>query len=372
MASCNNDKQQVMPIQKITTVNVEQKDVPIYREFVGQVYGEKDIPIRARIEGFLEGIHFEEGSQVKKDQLLYSIDPDPFEARVNTQRSKVAEAETMMVKAKSDLNRVRPLAELNAVSKSDLDAAEAEYEASVSAVEAAKSNLKSAQIELGYTKIYSPISGLIGITQARVGDFVGREPNPVILNTVSQTDNVKVRFFLSESDYLMLGREMIRNFQSLQTRELDDDEKIPLELILSDGSTYDYTGTTDFADRGIDATTGSILIQANFPNPDKLLRPGLYAKVKVPIRNVKDALLIPQRCIMELQGLHSVYIVNDSNVVQNQQITIGPAIGDLQLVEEGLQQGDMIVIDALQKVRDGMKIEPQLIEFESKTNPQQK
>ncbi|MCD4665238.1 MAG: efflux RND transporter periplasmic adaptor subunit, partial [Bacteroidales bacterium] len=200
--SCKEEKNIKVPIPEIQVVQVIQKDVPIYNEFVGQVYGEKDIPIRARVEGFLEGIHFKEGLKVTKGQLLYSIDPLPFEAKVNSQKSRLAEAETMQVKAKSDLDRYIPLAKKNAVSQSDLDAKQAQYDADVSSVDAARSNLRSAEIELGYCKIYSPINGIIGKTLARVGDFVGREPNPVILNTVSKTDNVRVTFFLTEADYL--------------------------------------------------------------------------------------------------------------------------------------------------------------------------
>ena len=369
-ASCGSEEQTVVPPQNITVVEAIQKDVPIYREFVGQIYGEKDIPIRARVEGFLEGIHFEEGLFVKEDQLLYTIDPEPFQAKVNAQISKVAEAETMMIKAKSDLDRYIPLAELNAVSKSDLDATQAKYDASISAVDAAKANLRSAQIELGYTKIYSPINGLIGITQARVGDFVGREPNPVILNTVSETNQVKVRFYLTETDYLYLSRDYSQKIEELNAQELDEQERAKLELILSDGSTYEHIGTIDFIDRGVDATTGSILVQANFPNPKLILRPGMYAKVKLAARNVEGAILIPQRCVMELQGLHLVYVVNDSNVVSSRQITTGPDIGDYILVENGLKTGEKVVIDALQKVRGGIIIVPEVIEFDSKSDQQ--
>ncbi len=368
--SCGSKEQATPPPQQISVVQALQKDVPIYREFIGEVYGEKDIPIRARVEGFLEGIHFDEGSDVKEGQLLYTIDPRPFEADVNAQQSLVAEAKTMMIKAKSDLDRYKPLAELNAVSKSDLDAAQAEYDASVSSLEAAKANLRSTQIQLGYTKIYSPINGIIGITKARVGDFVGKDPNPVILNTVSETSNVKVRFYITETDYLYLSREYIEKMSLKAEGEPDPEREPNIELILSDGSVYEEKGTVDFIDRSIDASTGSMLIQANFPNPKLILRPGLYAKVKVIARNIKDAILIPQRCIMELQGLHSVYVVNDSNIVESRQITTGPTIGDYWLIEEGLKANEKVVIDALQKVRPDMEIIPEVIEFESKTNLQ--
>lgn len=373
LLSCKNKVQQETQIQEIPVVTVLQKDVPIYEEFVGQVYGEKDIPIRARVEGLLEGIHFKEGLGVAKGQLLYTIDPKPLEAKVNTQRSKVAEAQTMLVKAKSDLARYKPLAEINAVSQSDLDAAQAEYDATISSLEAAKSNLESAQIELGYTKIYSPINGVIGKTIAKVGDFVGREPNPVILNTVSQINNVKVQFFLTESEYLTIIREVNVSRKKSGTKDgerLEIRKKDNLELILSDGSLYDYKGSIDFVDRGVDATTGSMLVQGNFPNPNSVLRPGLYSKVKIEMEVLEGALLVPQRCLMELQGQYSVYVVSDSNMVEARQVVVGEKLDDYMVISEGLMPNEKIVIDALQKVRTGMQVSPSLIEFESKSTQQ--
>jgi membrane fusion protein (multidrug efflux system) len=273
----------------------------------------------------------------------------------------------MLAKAKSDLDRYKPLAEMNAVSKSDLDAKQAQYDAALSSLEAAKSNRQSTQIELGYTRIYAPISGIIGKTKAKVGDFVGRDPNPVILNVVSETSNVKVDFFLTESEYLEIFRQ-ISDFREKQNMKAD--EKIQakennIELILSDGSVYEHKGTIDFIDRSVDATTGSILVQANFPNPESILRPGLYGKVKVEMEVEKDALLVPQRCVMELQGKYSVYVVNDSIKVESRQIEIGQKIGDYYLVTDGLKTGEKVVIDALQVVRTGMEVSPTVIEFKS-------
>lgn len=370
--SCSKKKQDQTAFQEISVVEVIQKDVPVYREFVAEVYGEKDIPIRARVEGLLEGIHFDEGFAVKQGQLLYTIDPKPLEARVNAQKSRVAEAETMLAKAKSDLDRYKPLAEINAVAKSDLDAKQAQYDASVSSLEAAKSNMKSAQIELGYTKIYSPINGIIGKTNAKVGDFVGREPNPVILNVVSETKSVKVEFFITESEYLDIFREIL---VVRQNNKMKPDERIALQkdnldLILSDGSLYNHKGNIDFIDRGVDATTGSILVQASFPNPDFILRPGLFAKIKIEMQVIRGAILIPQRCITELQGRYSVYAVNDSNKVETIQITPGQKIDDYIVVTEGLKPNEKIVIDALQKVQTGMVVSPTVIEFQSQ-KPQQ-
>ncbi|MBW2158082.1 MAG: efflux RND transporter periplasmic adaptor subunit, partial [Deltaproteobacteria bacterium] len=184
--SCSKKEEQPrLLVPDIPVFETQAQEVPIYQEFVGQVYGYKDIAIRARVEGFLEDIHFQEGSPIAKDTLLYTLESQKFEADVAAKMSRVAEAQTMLAKAKSDLNRIKPLAEEKAVSESDLDASVAQHEASIESVKAAEANLRASKIQLGYTKIYSPISGIIGKTKAKVGDFVGSSPNPVILNTIS-------------------------------------------------------------------------------------------------------------------------------------------------------------------------------------------
>jgi len=361
--SCSKESEkQVAAPPTIQVIEVIQKDVPIYQEFVGQAYGLLDIPIRARVEGFLEEIHFKEGFGVKKGQLLYTIDSQPFQAEVAEKKSKLAEAKTMLVNAQNELARYKPLAKINAVSKSDLDAAQASKDAAESGVNAAEANLELALINLSYTKIKSPINGLIGKTEARVGEFVGKTPNPVILNTVSRIDRIRVQFFLTESQYIILARNY------LQEQNIKAEEVRNLELILSDGSIYSEKGKVDFLDRNVDTSTGSLLVQASFPNPNKILRPGMYAKVKVEMEIIKAALLVPQRCVMELQGQYSVYVVDENNTVQSRQVVVGQTIGDLWLINEGLNAGDKVVIDGLQKVGTGVVITPELIEFTSKSN----
>lgn len=368
--SCgSNNTNKPAPIPEITVIEAAQQDVPIYRDFVGQVYGSSDIPIRARVSGFLEGIHFQEGNLVKKGQLLYTIDQQTYKAKVAVEQSKLAEAKTSMVKAESDLNRIKPLAEINAVSKSDLDAAVAQYEAAKAYVEAAKSSLEIAKIDLGYCSVKSPINGLIGKTNAKRGEFVGQNPNPVILNTVSITDSILVEFYLSEGDYIELARKAINIEEGKTVRPEKYDPDI--KLILADGSTYKEQGSINFVDRSVDPNTGSILIQAVFPNPSGLLRPGLYAKVRIKVNVVKDAILIPQRCVSELQGQYSVYVVNDSNRVETKQINVGPRINDYWLIENGLEAKDKVVIDALQKVSEGAMVKPKVIEFKSKSKETQ-
>ena len=334
------------------------QEIPIHKEFVGQVYGFKDIAIRARVEGFLEGIHFKEGSEVEKGELLYTLESQPFEAAVAEKMSMVAEAKTVLAKAVSDLNRIRPLAEQNAVSQRDLDSAVALHEAAIASVEAAEANFKAANIQLSYTRISSPISGIIGKTKAKVGDFVGKSPNPVILNTVSQIDNVLVEFFITENQYLQLARRYL----SSEPDSRATTDRVALELILADGTRYEHKGKAEFIDREVDPTTGAILIQASFPNPEKLLRPGQFAKVKAEIEVVKQGIVIPQRSVMELQGMYNVYLVDESNKVVKQNIKVGPKIKDFWLIKEGLRPGEKVVYEGLQKVKEEMTVNPILQE----------
>ena len=369
IASCV-EKKTPPPPPEIPVVEVMQADVPIYKKFVGQVYGYSDIPIRARVTGFLEGIHFDEGLRVNKGQLLYTIDPEEYQSKVATQQSHLAEAKTEQAKAESDLNRIKPLAEINAVSKSDLDAAQAQYDAAVSYVNAMESNLHFAKINLGYCWMKSPINGIIGKTEARVGEFVGKEPNPVILNTVSTIDTVRVEFYLAEADYIRLAQKFIElnKVNEKSIREKEKEEK--LSLILADGSEFKYKGYINFFNREVDPQTGSLLVQTVFQNPDKLLKPGQYAKVVVKMRDAKNALYIPQRCMIEMQGQYSVFVVNNENKVESRQVVAGERVNDYWIIKEGLQAGEKVVIDALQKVGSGLEVKPEITVFESKSTQQ--
>ena len=369
-SGCKNKKQKEAPLPDVKVIEVIQRNTPLYEEFVGQIYGLKDIPIRARVEGFLEGIFFAEGMPVKKGQLLYSIDPEPFLAEVAARKSELAEAKTILVNAENELKRYKPLAEINAVSESDLDAAQATRDAAEAGVEAAKANLDLANIRLSYTKIKSPIRGLIGKTEAKEGEFVGKEPNVVILNTVSRIDTVRVQFFLTERDYLLLIKEVRERMRSGEKLAGKIKNRYTLELILSDGSVYDHKGAVDFINRNVDPTTGSMLVEAHFPNPDGILRPGLYAKVKVNVATIHDALLVPQRCVIELQGKYSVFVVNKDGTTLAKQVTVGERVKDLWLIKEGLSPGDKVVIDGIQKIASGTKVDAELIEFESNDNPE--
>lgn len=369
LTSCKDKEAKVLPPQNIEVYKVVPKTVPIYEVFVGQVYGEKDIPIRARVEGFLEGIHFKEGSTIKKGDLLYVIDPDPFKEAVVAKQSMVAQANTLLIQTESDLKRVKPLAEMDAVSKRELDMAQAQRDASVSTLKAANADLNIAEINLSYTRILSPIDGIIGKTLAREGEFVGKDPNPVILNTVSDISEIRVQFFLSENEYLRVAREIskVKKDNPKKARE----EKVEIELILSDGSTFDQKGEMDFIDRNIDTSTGTILVQATFPNPNRIIRPGQFARVKIKVMEVKDAIIVPQKCLTELQGQYSVLVVNAENKVKTVQVEIGERIPGYTIIKSGVKSGDQIILEGLQKASPDMEVIPVVTEYKiEETNKQ--
>ena len=364
--SCKEKEQKTALAPQIKVVEVFKQDVPIYNYFVGEVFGEEDVSINARVEGFLTGIHFIEGSKVEKGDLLYTIDPEPFNAAIAANESKVSEAQTRYLNAENDLARVKPLAEMDAVSKSDLDYAEANKDASLAARKAAEAVLRMAEINLSYTKIKAPISGFIGKTLARIGDFVGRSPNPVILNTISKVENIRVQFFITETDYLNL----IKTYQKNNLDSNSEKSKIEIELLLSDGSKHPYKGVVDFVNREIDASTGAILIQASFPNTNLILKPGQYTRVKIKYKDEKGALLIPQRVVSELQGEYSVFIVNNENKIESRKVVIGEKFNDYFMVKEGLELGDKVVLEGLQKVGSGMEVMPEVTIFESQIKTQ--
>lgn len=351
--SCSGDEPSNIPAPKVQVYEIVEEDVPIINEFVGNVAGQKDIAIRARAIGFLEGIHFDEGRIIKKGKLLYTIESQQYESESAAMQSKLAEAKTNLAYTESDLKRIKPLAANNAVSQSDLDAAVAKNEAAKSNVSAAEANLRAANILLDYTKIKAPINGIIGKTKAKVGDFVGQSPNPVILNVVSLIDTILVDFYLTESFYLKIFRKYF------DTKEIHNpnENRNNLELVLVDGSVFNHKGSVKFIDREVDPTTGAILVQAAFPNPEGLIRPGQFAKIRAEVNVVKEGILIPQRCVMELQGMHSVFVVTAENKIESREIKTGPTVGNSWLIEEGLKTGEKIVYEGLQKVKSGMTVE---------------
>ena len=355
LGGCGKPEAPPALVLDIPVVPVVQKDVPIPITLVGSTLGSVDIPIRARVEGVLESMDFREGREVEEGQLLYTIDPRPFEAKVVEAKGYLAEATTMLAKAKSDLGRIRPLAEMKAVSQQDLDSAVAEYEAAQGSLQAAEAQLEQANIELSYTRIHSPIDGRIGISQAKVGEFVGKEPNPVVLNYVSQADPIRVRFSVNERVYLA-GARRFAEIRRVSAEELQDRQG--LELILADDKVHDHRGHVVNYDAAVNPTTGTFTMEADFPNPDDIVLAGQFARVRGVLETRKDALLVPQRAVSELQGNYRVFVIAQDNTVQMRDVQTGPRIDDMWLIEKGLEPNERVAVEGLLRLQNGMTVNP--------------
>lgn len=337
----------------VQVMQVERADVPLFLDMVGGTLGTQDVPIRARVEGFLETMNFQEGGFVKQGDLLYTIDPQPFQAKLVEAQSQLAASQTTLAKAESDLRRIAPLAQMKAVSEQDLDSAVAQEAAARAGVQAAEAAVRLAEIELSYTRIHAPIAGRIGLTQARPGEFVGREPNPVVLNVLSDINPIRVRFSISEREYIILARSQIGGQRD------PDNEPPPLQLILADGTTHPYPGRLAATAQAVDAGTGTFSFEALFPNPDNLIVPGQFARVRVQHELIEGAVVVPRRAVVELQGRFQLYTVDENNQVVVTDVTLGAIDGNNQVIESGLSGTETIIVEGIQKVRAGMTVDPQ-------------
>lgn len=355
IVACQPEAPPVPPPMEIAVIEVQPRNVPIYFDMIGQTSGSVDIPIRARVDGVLEEMLFREGRSVETGQLLYVIDPTPYQSKVVEAQGRLAEARTMLAKAESDLERIRPLAEMDAVSQQDLDAAVAQFEAAVASEQSAAAQVEQAEIQLGYTRIRSPIDGLIGITAAKVGEYVGRNPNPVVLNFVSQTDPIRVRFSINEREYLRFRRQLAEN---TRTEEALDAEPANLQLILADGSIHDHLGKIVTSDAAIDPTTGTLTLEADFPNPDRVVLAGQFARVRAQADERTGALVVPQRAVMEVQGLFQLAVVGDDGMVDIRQVQMGPQVDNEWVVDSGLEAGEQVALEGLQRLRPGTQVIP--------------
>jgi len=354
LASCKKDAAPQQAAPEVPVAQVLQAPVDITEDFVGQTYGGSDIEIRARVQGWVLQTHFTEGSEVREGQLLYTIDPLPYQTKVNQARGELAEAEANVVKAKNDLDRIKPLAEINAVSQRELVAAQGQYDASVARKRAMGAALENAQIELGYCRIVSPISGTIGISKADAGDFVGGI-NMLVLNTVSSINAIRVRFSISEREYLAFRKRILAG------------EKIRTEaqLILADGSLHPDKGELSLANREIDPATGTLTLEAIFPNKNKVLRPGQFARVRMVVETIPQALLVPQRAVTELQGMYQVYVVDKDNKLQIKVVDAGARFGDNWIIRKGLEPSDRVALVGNAALRVNTVITPVMAQADS-------
>jgi membrane fusion protein (multidrug efflux system) len=350
---CKKEAQVAAGPPDVEVAEVAKQDVQVTKEWVGSMDGSVNAVIRAQVQGYLTKQLYTEGQLVKKGQALFLIDPRTFQAAVDQAKADVAQKKARWDTTVANLNRIRPLAEQNAVSKKDLDDAVGNEASAHSAYDAAKAALDKAQLDLGFTRITSPITGIAGVAKAQIGNLVGPGQTEE-LTTVSTVDPIKVWVPISEQELL-----------HAQQNKPAPGQKRKIELILSDGSIYPKTGELAFADRQVDPATGTIKVAVLFPNPGNVLRPGQYAKVRAAVENVPGALVVPQRAVSEMQGNFQVAVVGPDNKVSIRTVKPGPKTGSLVVITEGLQPGERVVVEGLQKVKDGMTVNPKLVSMET-------
>jgi RND family efflux transporter MFP subunit len=334
-----------VPVEVATVV---QQDTPIYSEWVATLDGYINAQIQPHVTGYIIRQNYKEGAVVRQGDVLFEIDPRPFKAALNQAKAQLAQSEAQLGKARLDVERDTPLAQARAIAQSQLDT---EVQAKLGAqaqVDAAKANVEQAQLNLEWTKVTSLVTGIAGIAQVQIGNLVG--PNS-ILTSVSQVDPIKAYFTVSEKEFT----DFHRRFPTETTVE-EQRKRIPLQLLLSDGAVYEQTGRISFADREVNPATGTIRIAGLFPNPTNLLRPGGYGRIRASVRSRDGALLVPQRAVTELQGSYQVAVVGDDNKVSIRPVTVGERVGRLWIVNEGVKPGERVIIEGLQKVRDGVAV----------------
>jgi RND family efflux transporter MFP subunit len=338
------------PPPRVEVTAVQQQDVPIYREWVATLDGYVNAQIQPQVTGYLLRQDFREGSFVQKGEILFEIDPRPFQATLDQARAQLAQAEANESKAARDVERDRPLAEARAIPRSQLDNDIEAHRAAVAAVEAAQAQVRMAELNLGFTKVLSLIDGIVGITQVQIGNLV--TPTSV-LTTVSQIQPIRVFFSISEQEYLGAAERLTA---AAEGRLPPSRARLPFHLILSDGTTYPHPGSFLIADRQVDPKTGTIRIATVFPNPDRVLRPGQFGRIRAAPEVRHGALLVPQRAVSELQGTYQVAVVGDDGKVSIRAVTVGPRVDSLWVIDTGLHAGERVVVEGTQKVRDGMTV----------------
>jgi len=357
----------------VEVVQVEQKDVPIFGEWIGTLDGMTNADVRAQVTGYLLRQGYQEGAFVRKGQLLFEIDPRPFQAVLAQAEGQLAQAKAQLANAQAvqgrtelDVNRYAPLAKEQAASQQDLDnavqnnmAAKATVATAEAQIKSAEAAVETAKINLDFTRLVAPIEGVAGQAQLQVGALVNPSSGPV--TSVSTVDPIKVYFTVSESEYL----DWNKRFPTESTREAAG-KSLRLDLILADGSTYPHQGTFYFADRQVNESTGAIRIAGLFPNPGNILRPGGYGRVRTAVRTQKDALLVPQRAVSELQGGYQVAVVDGENKVSIRPVKVGDRVGTEWIVAEGLKQGERVIVEGVQKVGPGMQVNPKPFAAETK------
>lgn len=351
------------PSMKVSVVKAEQADVPVTGEWVGTLDGYVNAQIQPQASGYLIRQNYREGSQVQKDQVLFEIDPRPFEAALEQAQGQLEQAQAQLSLAEINVNRDTPLAAAHAIAKSQLDNEVQQKSQAEAAVKTAQAAVATAKLNLGFTKVRSLITGVAGQATTQVGNLVSTQS---VLTSVSQLDPIKVYFSISDSEYLALAQRARIGGSGL----IQGASKIPLTLTLSNGEVYPHTGHIAFVDRQLNAQTGAIRIAASFPNPGDVLRPGQFGRVRAETELRHNAVLVPQLAVTEFQGMEQIYTVAKNGTVHVNAVTLGPQYGNSWVVESGLPAGSLVITDNLQKLREGAPVSPQETKFIASTTPE--
>jgi membrane fusion protein, multidrug efflux system len=359
VAGCKKKEKVIAGPPDVDVAEVTKQDVKVANEWVGSMDGSVNAVIRAQVQGYLTKQLYTEGQFVKQGQAMFQIDPRTFQAAVDQAKADAAQKKARWDQTQANLARIKPLAEQNAVSRKDLDDAIGNESSAHAAYDSAKAALDKVQLDLGFTYVTSPINGIAGMAKAQIGNLVGPGQTEE-LTTVSDVNPIKVWVPISEQEFL----------HAQSSRPGPGEPKRKIDLILADGTVYPQKGEFAFADRQVDPMTGTLKIAVLFPNPGNVLRPGQYAKVRAVMATIPGAVVVPQRAVNELQGNFQVAVVGSDNKVAVRTVKTGVKTGSLIVISDGLKPGDRIVVEGVQKVKDGMTVNPKLVSLETPTAQQ--
>jgi RND family efflux transporter MFP subunit len=348
-AGCRNpNAAPAIPSPEVEVASVVQKDVPIYSEWVATLDGYVNAQIQAQVPGYIIQQTYKEGSFVRKGQLLFQIDPRPFQTLLDQANAQLAQAQAQLGKTEMDVDRDTPLAKERAIAQSQLDNDVQANKAVKAAVKAAEAQVEQAQLNLDFTNVKSLVDGIAGIAQAQIGNLV----NPTtVLTSVSQINPIKAYFSISEQEYLHYAGRI-----NAETQEEIPTNGPPFDLILADGSVYPYRGTGLLTNRQVDITTGTIQVVCSFPNPRNLLRPGQFGRLRAAPEVRRNALLVPQKAVNELQGNYQLAVVGGDNKVSIRAVNVSDRVGSMWIVESGVKPGEFVIVEGLQKVQNGSTV----------------
>ncbi|HEY2422607.1 MAG TPA: efflux RND transporter periplasmic adaptor subunit [Chthoniobacterales bacterium] len=338
------------PPPEVLVAQVVKGDVPIVREWIGTLNGSENAEIRARVNGYLQKKDYQEGSYVKEGDLMFEIDPRPFEAALAEAKSQLLQQQAVQLATQADFERSQDLFNKKVISVQEFENKRQLNQANVAKVAALEAAVETAQLNLGYTKIAAPVDGIAGIAKAQIGDLVGAGSSEP-LTTVSKIDPIRLYFPISEKSYKDNADALQEAMQKPESERAE-----AIELVFADGTVYPRKGKFSFVDRQVDPTTGTILIAANFPNPEHALRPGQFAKARAVVGKISGALLVPERALVELQGSYQIGVLGEDNKADIRPIKIGPRYKGQVVVTEGLKEGEKVIVEGVQKVRPGMVV----------------